>query len=90
MSVVVNTGCTALPALLNIKQVMLNRHVLNIWSQRDELPIEIDLDPDNRYHSIFSCPILRQQSSEENPPVKLTCNHVISQDALFKLSNGLL
>lgn len=43
LSVVVNTGCTALPALLNIKQVMLNRHVLNIWSQRDELPVSIYL-----------------------------------------------
>lgn len=52
--------------------------------------IEIDLDPEYRYHSIFACPILRQQSSEENPPMKLTCGHVISKDALNKLSNGQL
>lgn len=30
--------------------------------------IEIEVD---RYHSIFACPILRQQSTDENPPVKL-------------------
>lgn len=88
LSVVINAGCTALPALLNIKQVMLSRQVLSIWSGRDELPIEIDLDPEYRYHSIFACPILRQQTSEENPPKKLTCGHVISSDALLKLSNG--
>ncbi|XP_075154665.1 required for meiotic nuclear division 5 protein souji [Haematobia irritans] len=88
LSVVINAGCTALPALLNIKQVMQSRQVLNIWSGRDELPIEIDLDPEYRYHSIFACPILRQQTTEENPPKKLTCGHVISNDALHKLSNG--
>ncbi|XP_065366278.1 E3 ubiquitin-protein ligase RMND5A [Calliphora vicina] len=88
LSVVINAGCTALPALLNIKQVMQSRQVLNIWSGRDELPIEIDLDPEYRYHSIFACPILRQQSTEDNPPKKLACGHVISNDALHKLSNG--
>ncbi|XP_055705198.1 E3 ubiquitin-protein ligase RMND5A [Phlebotomus papatasi] len=88
LSVVVNAGCTALPALLNLKQVMLSRQVMGIWNGRDELPIEIDLDPDNRYHSIFACPILRQQSSDDNPPMKLICGHVISRDALNKLSSG--
>lgn len=90
LSVVINAGCTALPALLNIKQVMLSRQVLSIWSGRDELPIEIDLDAEYRYHSIFACPILRQQTSEDNPPKKLTCGHVISNDALHKLSNGAI
>jgi len=88
LSVIVNTGSTALPALLSLKQVMQSRQVTSIWSGRDELPIEIDLDPEHRYHSIFACPILRQQSTEDNPPMKLTCGHVISRDALNKLSNG--
>ncbi|XP_058066662.1 E3 ubiquitin-protein ligase RMND5A isoform X3 [Anopheles bellator] len=88
LSVIVNAGCTALPALLNLKQVMMSRQVTGIWSGRDELPIEIDLEPENRFHSIFACPILRQQSSEDNPPMKLLCGHVISRDALNKLSNG--
>ena len=90
LSVVVNSGCTAMPALLNLKQVMLSRQVLGIWSGRDELPIEIDLDPENRYHSVFACPILRQQSSDDNPPMKLSCGHAITRDALNKLSNGPL
>ncbi|XP_063696446.1 E3 ubiquitin-protein ligase RMND5A isoform X2 [Culicoides brevitarsis] len=89
LSVIVNAGGTALPALLSLKQVMQSRQVTSIWSGRDELPIEIDLDPEHRYHSIFACPILRQQSTEENPPMKLTCGHVISRDALNKLSNGM-
>lgn len=39
LAVVVNAGCKALPALLNLKQVMLSRQVLGIWNGRDELPV---------------------------------------------------
>jgi len=83
----INAGCVALPALLNIKQIMIQRQVSGIWHTRDELPIEIPLE-DPRYHSMFACPILRQQSSESNPPMRLKCGHVISKDALNKLSLG--
>lgn len=50
--------------------------------------IEIDLGQENRYHSVFACPILRQQSTESNPPMRLLCGHVISRDALTKLISG--
>lgn len=108
LSTCINAGCTAIPALLNIKQVMMQRQVTGIWSGKDELPvqasdlrtistlfviqalfqIEIDLGNDNRYHSMFACPILRQQSTQNNPPMRLICGHVISRDALNKLCNG--
>ncbi|KAH9934803.1 CTLH/CRA C-terminal to lish motif domain-containing protein [Fomitopsis serialis] len=29
------------------------------WSHSEELPIEIPLPPENRYHSIFACPVSR-------------------------------
>ncbi len=70
---------------------MQQRQVSGVWatsSAREELPIEIDLGPDCRFHSIFACPILRQQTTEVNPPVRLTCGHCISKDALHKLSSG--
>lgn len=35
----VNAGCTAIPALLNIKQVMMQRQVTGIWNGKDELPV---------------------------------------------------
>lgn len=88
LSVCINAGCTALPALLNIKQVMQQRQVTGIWNGKDELPIEIDLGQESRYHSVFACPILRQQSTETNPPMRLVCGHVISRDALNKLTSG--
>lgn len=41
------------------------------------------------HHSVFACPILRQQGSEQNPPMRLLCGHVISKDALTKLCQGI-
>jgi hypothetical protein len=87
LSIVVKAGCTALPPLLTIKQVMQQRQCSSVWSAKDELPVEIDLGSDCRFHSLFACPILRQQSSDSNPPVRLVCGHVISRDALNKLAN---
>ena len=42
----------------------------------------------SRFHSVFACPILRQQITDHNPPMKLVCGHVISRDALAKLAQG--
>ncbi|KAG9510827.1 E3 ubiquitin-protein ligase RMND5A [Fragariocoptes setiger] len=86
LSVTIDAGCVALPALLNINQMMQKQKVTNIWQSRDELPVEIDLGKKLHFHSTFACPILRQQSTESNPPVRLICGHVISQDALHKLT----
>ncbi|MCL4143222.1 UNVERIFIED_CONTAM: hypothetical protein GTU68_018218 [Idotea baltica] len=88
LAVCINAGCTALPVLLNIKQVMQQQQVHNMWNTKEELPIEIDLGQTCRYHSIFACPILRQQSTESNPPMRLICGHIISRDALNKLTSG--
>ncbi|XP_031549571.1 E3 ubiquitin-protein ligase RMND5A-like [Actinia tenebrosa] len=88
LQVCITAGCIALPSLLQIKQVIQQKQVPGVWSSKDELPVEVDLGHQYRYHSIFACPILRQQCSDSNPPVRLTCGHVISQDALYKLTNG--
>ena len=80
LAVAVNAGCVALPALLKIKQAMQQRQVPGVWNtEKEELPIEIDLGGECRYHSVFACPILKQQVSDTNPPMRLTCGHVISR-----------
>uniref|UniRef100_W5N2S9 Required for meiotic nuclear division 5 homolog B n=1 Tax=Lepisosteus oculatus TaxID=7918 RepID=W5N2S9_LEPOC len=88
LSVSFASGCMALPVLMNIKQVIEQRQCSGVWTHKDELPIEIDLGKKCWYHSVFACPILRQQTSESNPPMKLMCGHVISRDALNKLTNA--
>lgn len=90
LEIIVNSGIYALPSLLNLKQIMVKNAVSGVWSGRNELPIEIDLGPEHRYHSTFTCPILKQPSTDQNPPMKLKCGHVISKDAMHKLTRGLM
>jgi len=85
LSVCVNAGCTALPALLDIKHA-IPRNVGEAWNENDELPIEIDTGV--AYHSVFSCPILRTRSGTSNSPMMLVCGHVISKDALLRLERS--
>jgi len=86
-----SAGAQAVPHLLTLRQVMQSRQVHNIWTQQnDELPIEINLtgQPSTTYHSVFACPILRQQTTETNPAMRLACGHCISRDALNKLAHS--
>jgi hypothetical protein len=52
------------------------------------IQIEIPLSSDNRYHSIFACLVSKEQSTEQNPPMMMTCGHVISKDSLQKLNKA--
>ena len=63
LSVALSIGCSALPQLLHLQAVMVQRQVVDVLAHRDELPCEIQLPWKHRYHSIFTCPILRQQTS---------------------------
>jgi len=77
-------GGGALARIEKGRKVMRERK--SEWSQADELPIEIPLPPENRYHSIFACPVLKEQSTEQNPPMMMGCGHVVTKDSLHKLS----
>ena len=50
--------------------------------------IGIPLSSENRYHSIFACLVSKEQSTESNPPMMMTCGHVISKDSLQKLNKS--
>ncbi|KAJ6630749.1 CTLH/CRA C-terminal to lish motif domain-containing protein [Mycena sp. CBHHK59/15] len=77
-------GGGALARIEKGRKVMRERK--SEWSQSDELPIEIPLPAENRYHSIFACPVSKEQSTEQNPPMMMSCGHVVTKDSLHKLS----
>ncbi|KAI0341728.1 hypothetical protein BDW22DRAFT_1407904 [Trametopsis cervina] len=77
-------GGGALARIEKGRKVMRERK--SEWSQSDELPIEIPLLPENRYHSVFACPVSKEQSTEHNPPMMMNCGHAITKDSLQKLS----
>eukprot|EP01135_Chromosphaera_perkinsii_P009413 Nk52_evm89s1737 gene=Nk52_evmTU89s1737 len=86
----VTIGCSALPTLLKMAAVMQSNNGGNskVWNQTNELPVEIHLPNEYQYHSVFACPVSREQSTDENPPMQLPCGHVICKFSLLKLSKG--
>ncbi|KAJ1026730.1 hypothetical protein NDA16_002328 [Ustilago loliicola] len=76
----------ALNKIIKVKAVMKERG--NEWSQADELPIEIPLPTKLRFHSIFACPVSKEQGTEENPPMMLACGHVLCLETLNRLVKG--
>ncbi|KAG9289045.1 hypothetical protein G9A89_015594 [Geosiphon pyriformis] len=82
----VTVGATALPNIIKMATIMKEKK--NEWSQQNELPVEVPLTDDMRYHSIFACPVSKEQATDENPPMMMPCGHVICKESLHKLSKS--
>jgi hypothetical protein len=75
----------AMPKLVKTMQ-LVNK---GDWmKQHSELPCEIDLGKDFKFHNIFICPVSKEVSNQhkDNPPMLLTCGHVISKNSLQRIS----
>lgn len=79
-------GTTALPVIMKVYNIMSVKKTE--WSQQDELPVEIPLDDSLRFHSVFACPVSKEQATEENPPMMMPCGHVICKESLLRLSRN--
>ncbi|CAZ86283.1 unnamed protein product [Tuber melanosporum] len=79
-------GAIALPTLLKMASIMKEKKTE--WSTVNELPAEIALPPGYQFHSIFVCPVSKDQTTDSNPPMMLPCGHVIAQESLQRLAKG--
>ncbi len=101
---VVNTaGATAMPHLLKLlhitklKPVSINSSsdkknettTMPLEQDVGQLGIQIDLDPNFVYHSIFACPVSKEMTDEQqNPAVMLPCGHVLAKNSATRLIRG--
>ncbi|KAF9728989.1 hypothetical protein PMIN06_010441 [Paraphaeosphaeria minitans] len=79
-------GAIALPHLLKLQNIM--EKTRTEWTTQNELPVEIPLPPTYHFHSIFVCPVSKEQSTDANPPMMMPCGHVIAQESLERISKG--
>ncbi|CEJ54089.1 Putative Regulator of gluconeogenesis Rmd5 [Penicillium brasilianum] len=79
-------GAIALPTLLKLQTIMKAKRTE--WTSENELPVEISLPPSYLFHSIFVCPVSKEQATDENPPMMMPCGHVIAEESLKRLSKG--
>lgn len=86
LSVVISAGVQGLPTLLKMASVMAAK--MQEWQGMKQLPVPVDLGRELQFHSIFVCPVLREQGSDENPPMLMPCGHVLSKQSIVKLSKS--
>jgi len=82
----VTAGAIAFPRRL--KHMQLNLTQRTEWTSPDEQPFETPLPPRMVFHPIFVCPVAKEQTTTENPPMILPCGHVVSKEALKKILKG--
>ncbi len=79
-------GAIALPTLLKLANIVKEKRTE--WTTEAELPVEIALPSSMIFHAIFVCPVSKEQTTEENPPMMMPCGHVIARESLHRLSKG--
>ncbi|CAO2822849.1 unnamed protein product [Amaranthus hypochondriacus] len=86
LSVTVAAGIQGLPTLLKLMNVMMGKKPE--WECMKQLPVPIDLDKEFQFHTVFVCPVSRDQATEENPPMLMSCGHVLCKQSITKLSKN--
>lgn len=84
--VAATAGALALPRLL--KYTSAARAKGTAWTTADELAFETPLPARMMYHSIFVCPVSKEQTTDANPPMMIPCGHVLARETLTKLCKG--
>ncbi|GLC47422.1 hypothetical protein PLESTB_000542700 [Pleodorina starrii] len=84
LTTVVAAGSVALPVLLKLAAVM-ERNMQDLRTV-EQLPVEIELGPEFVFRSIFACPVSRDMSTPDNPPMLLPCGHVLCEQSVAKLA----
>lgn len=81
--VAVAAGSVALPPLLKLSKVMEQS---SFHGSMSELPVELDLGMNEFiFHSIFSCPVSKEQSTADNPPCLLPCGHLLCLESIQRI-----
>lgn len=79
-------GAIALPTMLKLADIVKAKRTE--WTTRSELPVEIALPRSMIFHAIFVCPVSKEQTTEQNPPMMMPCGHVVAKESLHRLSKG--
>ncbi|KAE9012478.1 hypothetical protein PR003_g15142 [Phytophthora rubi] len=82
-----SAGVSALPAMRKLMSVMDSK--LADWTSIEELPVEIPIAKELRFHNVFSCPVSKEESTPDNPPILLKCGHVICRSCVKRFSYNM-
>lgn len=81
--VAATAGAISLPRLMKYVEQMTQARAS--WTTADELAFDTPLPASMVYHSIFVCPVSKEQTTDKNPPMMLPCGHVLAKESLQNL-----
>ncbi|KAK6496715.1 hypothetical protein TWF481_001703 [Arthrobotrys musiformis] len=84
--VAATAGTIALPTFNKMSTIMKAKKTE--WTSQNEIPFEVPLPDKFKYHSIFVCPVSKDQTTDSNPPMMIPCGHVLAKDTVQKLARG--
>lgn len=76
-------GAISLPRLMKYVEQMTQARAS--WTTADELAFDTPLPSSMVCHSIFVCPVSKEQTTDKNPPMMLSCGHVLAKESLKNL-----
>ncbi|KAL0223580.1 hypothetical protein P9112_002970 [Eukaryota sp. TZLM1-RC] len=87
LEVALNLGVAALPSLVEMAS---RAEALEMESEdfTKNYPVTTEFDIGelaSGLHNVFVCPVSKDQASEENPPILLSCNHVICKQTMERI-----
>jgi hypothetical protein len=88
LAVAVAAGGAALPHLIKLSAVLERQGQDGLRSCGQVLPVEIELGEEFAFCSVFACPVSREPSSAQNPPVLLPCGHVLCEQSVARIARS--
>ncbi len=81
---------TALPAVCSDRRfaryaTMLKAQDRHVWANASAIPFQLCDDASLLHHSVFVCPVSREKNSLADPPVRLTCGHLLLHSSMMRL-----
>jgi hypothetical protein len=88
LAIAVAAGAASLPTLAKLAAIFAKTQPASELAGEGQLPMEVPLGPEFVFHSIFACPVSREQSSPENPPMMLPCGHCICKQSVIRIAKS--
>uniref|UniRef100_A0A7S3JBN0 RING-Gid-type domain-containing protein n=1 Tax=Euplotes harpa TaxID=151035 RepID=A0A7S3JBN0_9SPIT len=79
-------GTLGIPKFQKFFKLMKGKEQL--FDNLGELPIDINLGSEFKFHSIFICPISKEIATKDNPPIMLKCGHCITRQSYNSILTG--
>ena len=64
---------------------MLKAQERQVWANPSAIPFQLCDDATPQHHSVFVCPVSREKNSLADPPVRLTCGHMLLHSSMTRL-----